>query len=90
MKSAAMTSTVVNSSVKKSRRTRNARYGKLVVECNDDGADRITDDDVVEVLQAGFPAGVASAAISLHDQLTTSNPHFASLGLPPSSDTQTR
>jgi hypothetical protein len=42
------------------------------------------------VLQAGFPAGVASAAISLHDQLTSSNPHFASLGLPPSSDTQTR
>jgi hypothetical protein len=85
-----MTSTVVNSSVKKSKRMRNARYGKFVVECNDDGADIIIDDDVVVVLQAGFPAGVASAAISLHDQLTSSNPHFPSLGLPPSYDTQTR
>lgn len=27
---------------------------------------------------------------SLHDQLTFSNLHFASLGLPPSSDAQTR
>ena len=90
MKSAAMTSTVVNSSVKKSRRMRNARYDKFVVECNDDGTDRTSDDDVVVVLQAGFPACVASAAISLHDQLTSSNPHFPSLGLPPSSDTQTR
>jgi hypothetical protein len=90
MESAAMTSTVVNSSVKKSKRMRNARYGKFVVECNDDGADIIIDDDVVVVLQAGFPAGVASAAISLHDQLTSSNPHFPSLGLPPSYDTQTR
>jgi hypothetical protein len=85
-----MTSTVVESSVKKSRRMRNARYGNFVVECNDDGADRIIDDDVVVVLQAGLPAGVASAAISLHDQLTSSNPHFPSLGLPPSYDTQTR
>ena len=69
---------------------RNARYGKVVVECNDDGTDRITDNDVVVVLQAGFPADVASAAISLHDQLTSSNPHFPSLGLLSSSDTQTR
>lgn len=51
MKSAAMTSTVVNSNVKKFRRTRNAPYSKFVVECNDDGADKITDDDVVVVLQ---------------------------------------
>ena len=51
MKSAAMTSTVVNSSVKKYRRMKNATYSKSVVECNDDGADKITDDDVVVVLQ---------------------------------------